>query len=184
MHHLIGNKNHFAVEIDFMTMTPRLWGKTALWINGIQVGDFEDENILGPFIGSLARVISYSNSLWNPQFEGLNCEEIFYTIDPVFDDPDSFYDLPDAEQEALEQLDIFSFAWGENFDDWVIYVIVKDELCKMIWFYDPDRGLGNKKAKGSVQCFEVPLADIKNVYRSMCNLIPDRYWPTLIKKLA
>ena len=183
MEKIIGDKKSFAVQIHISRYEPWLWGKTCIWINNSQIGDFEDENILGPFIGSLMRVAIKSQGLWFKEFEGLDCREIFTTINPFYGDPDKFYDLPGDQQEKYTKYDIFLFQFGENFDNWLLYPIVKGEMCKFIWRMYVHSKSDNTEVHNQIHCFDVPLRDIQEVYRQFCRLVPDQYWPTMIEKL-
>lgn len=182
MEKVIGEKKSFAVGIDIIKFEPWIWGRSCLWINNIQIGDLKDENILGPFIGSLMRIAVKSDKLWLDELEGLTCEQMFSTIHPFLNNPDAFFDLTYEQQGNYVKYDLFLFEFGENFDDWIINPIVKDDNCKFIWLFDPSRGKEKQKIKDSVKCYDVPLEKIQEVYKEFAKLIPDEYWPNMIMK--
>lgn len=180
----IGRKESFGVEIEVTKMTPSLWGKTALWLNGIKIGHFEDEDVLGPFINSIGRLVTESNTLWEPEFKGLNCQEIFYRITPFYnEDLSKFWTLTEVEQDALVSFDKYLFGWGENFDDWTLRVVVDNEVCKFMYVYTPNRDADSYEVRNNIQCFNVYKNEVQLVYAEICKLIPEPYWLRMIKRI-
>src|SRR5688572_12925121 len=138
MEKILGKKEAFAIGVDIKKMPPpHIWGRSCLWINNIQIGDFEDENILGPFIQSLMRITVKHKSFWNEKFNGVSCEEVFYKIYPFYNEPDSLLTLSSEELEKYESFENFSLYFGENFDNWSINLLVRSELCTFIWVHYP-----------------------------------------------
>ncbi len=181
MNYLIGKKELFAVEVNVST---NKWGhKTALWLNNTRIGDWQDKNLLAPFINSLYRVALKNEDLWLNELEGLNCRQVFLTTNPFYNNPDKFYDLAVAEQEKLTRFDKFLFNWGENFDRWHLQVIVRKNICKFLWIQPTAYATNTYEARNNIQCFDVPLAMVQEVYYELGNLIPEKYWPsTALKK--
>lgn len=183
MKKIIGDKKVFALGVDILKYEPWIWGRTCLWVNNHQVGDFDDQNILGPFIGGLERIVIKHQELWYEELEGLKCKELFYKVFPFYNEPDQFYELSDEEQESYSKYDTFIFHFGENFDDWVITSVVRDNICKFLWVHTPRRDNDTYEVRNNIRCFDVPLKDVQKVYIQLCELIPDQYWPTLVEKL-
>lgn len=182
MEKVIGNTNLFALKIDIIRFKPHLWGKSALIINNIQLGVFEEENVLAAFIISLSRIYSQFNTLWLEELEGLSCKEMFNKINPFFKDPNSFYNLSELEQENIIKYDRFNFHFGENFDDYLINSVVKANTCKFLWVSNL-RKVDATYSDNLIQCFDIPLDEIHSTIKEFYNIIPSEFWPTLIEKL-
>ena len=181
MKKLIGDKKSFAIDISILNYEPSIWGKSCIWINNDKLGDFEDENVLAPFIGSLMRIAIGYQELWYDEFEGLECEALFNEIFPFYNRSDDFYALTSEEQKYYTRYDIFIFEFGENFDNWMVTSVVTKNICKFLWV--DGKEIGTDKGSKRIKCFDVPLEDVQKVYKELCKLIPDKYWPTLIEKL-
>lgn len=179
----IGEKNLFAIEIDIVKYEPWIWGRSCLWINNIQIGDYDDENILSPFIRSLMRIALKYQALWFDELNGLECKELFYLINPFYNNPDEFYNLTFEEQGNYIKYDIFNFQFGENFDQWILRPIVKNDICKFLWVQIPKGDNDTYETRNNIQCFDIPLKNVQKVYRDLCNLIPNQYWPSTLEKL-
>lgn len=183
MDSIIGKKNSFAVEIEILKVQPQLWGRTAIWLNSCRIGDFNDENILAPFINSLSRIALSSDKFWEEDFAGKSCKDILLAISPFFYNPEDFFDLSNEEQERLQKFDKYLFQWGENFDAWAIYVVVKDTVCKFLWVKIQKENEDLNVHGHSIQCFEVPLLEVRDVYKQLCDIIPNECWPSFMKKI-
>lgn len=183
MDKIIGSKSQFAIGINIMKYEPWIWGNSCLWINNTQIGDYTDENILGPFMRSLMRLAMKFDKLWLEELDGLICNQMFEQINPFFNNPDEFFDLPVEKQNDYIKYDIFLFEFGENFDDWIINPVIKNGNCKFIWLHDPSRGKERIDIKSKVNCFDVPLEKIQEAYKEFVQLIPDQYWPKMLEKL-
>jgi hypothetical protein len=187
MYKLIGKKETFAVEIANVVAPPKwesddFWIKSAIWINSIKLGEWEDINLVGIFLRSMYRIARQYETFWVEELEGLNCKELFLTIHPNYNDTDSFYDLPEEEQARLTQFDKFLINWGENFADWILSVIYKNGLCKFLWVCIPLRGDDSYEVRNNIQCFDVKLEQVQEVYNDLIKIIPDKDWPSLIPK--
>lgn len=179
---VIGNKTNFGIELDITQYEPQLRGKSCLWIGGNQIGDFDDENILAPFLNSIMRIAVKHQQLWLDELHGLNCKQIYDTISPFHDDPDRFYDLTEKEKDEYIKYDIFIFQFGENFDQWILHPIVKNDTCKFIWSF-PSTHREFKNGGDNLNCFDVPLTVVQQVYKQLCAMIPHKYWPILIERM-
>lgn len=182
MHRIIGDKNLFAVEIDVLKYSPKLWGRSCLWIKNSQLGDFNDENILASFISSIMRIAIRYKTLWLDELSDLSIADLFYTINPFFTEPKKFYDLTYVDQEKYVKYDRFRFEFGENFDDYMINPVVKENICTFLWVTNLSTVDSSFKSD-SIQSFDVKLETIQNVYKDLCEQIPDQYWPTMIEKI-
>lgn len=180
---IIGNKQTFAVQVEILKFEPWVWGKSAIWVGGEILGDYDDENIMGPFIGTLMDIALHSDKYWDEELKGLDDKDIFYTIHPFYNNPDGFYDLSDEEAKKYYKYDKYLMGWGENFDDYTISIVDKKELCLFIWVYTPNRDDDNFEVRNNIKSFEVPLLEIQEVYRQFCTLIPNEYWPKRLVKL-
>ncbi len=180
MKKLIGDKRVFALEIEIIKFKPTPWGKNCLWINNQQIGNFNDENVFSPFIRSMQRIAVEPHELWFEELDGLGCKEMFNKVFPFFHEPHLFYELSDEEQDMYCKYDTFIFNFGENFDSWAITSVFSGKACKFLWLKNPKI---DNEILNNIQCFDVPYTDVQEVYRQFCKLIPNKYWPTSIKKL-
>lgn len=181
MHTLIGEKHSFGIEIEIIKTRPHLWGKVALWVDGTRLGNFEDENILSAFINTLANIVYEHKSLWEHEFEGLSCKEIFYRIHPFYNNPEGFFDLSDSEQRSLERYDKFLFQWGESFDNWTLRVVVKDSECNFLWVHAPDRDFDTYEVRNNVKCGTVGLNQVIDGFNKLQTMVPDHDWPEVVR---
>ncbi len=122
MYKIIGNKADFAIEVDIIHFLPSIFVKSALWLGGERVGEFHDsENVLGPFMWSLHRIITERYKYWDSELEGLNCAALFSKILPfLYSD---YFDLTSEEQEIYDKYSHFLISLGENFDPWIILTL-------------------------------------------------------------
>lgn len=180
MNYLIGNKEIFAVEIE---ISQQKWdNQTSIWLNNIKVGDWEDKNILAPFINSLYRIARKYDDLELDKFNDLECEQIYLAIHPHFENPDEFFDLTLEDQKAFAIFDKYIFSWGEDFDSWGLSVIYKEGFCKFLWLQTSLNNETNLNVRNKFQCYEVELKLIQEVYNELTKIIPDSEWPVLIPK--
>ena len=181
MKKLIGDRRSFAIEIEIIQFKP-LWGKSCLWINNCQIGHLDDENYLAPFLGSAYRIAKRHKDFWLEELAGLKCKDAFYAIHPFYNEPHKFDELSSDEAKPFFKYDIFIIQWGENFDDWIVDVIVDNNLCQFMWVYTPLRDNDSFEAKNNIQCHSVKLEDIQRCYDELVTLVPDEHWPGLIPK--
>lgn len=172
---LLGDKSIFAVRIEVSEIEPDIQGRTALWLKGVQIGDFADQEYLWPFFISIQRIANDSGKLWLDELEGLSCIEAFGQISPFFDNPEAFYDLTDKESSALVKYDRFLFHFGENFDDWDIKVIVRNETCRFLWVsLIADKNEGGSNAQNA-NCCDVPLSLVRDVFSQMLEAVSYKF---------
>ena len=124
-----------------------------------------------------------SGELWDPELKDLNCQESFYKIRPLYNDFSRFYTLTDTEQKAVEYFDKYLFEWGENFDDWTLLVIVRGSICKFLYVHTSNRDNDTYEVKNEISCFNVNKEEVQLAYSELCMLIPERYWPVMIKRI-
>jgi hypothetical protein len=178
MEKIIGDTKTFAIGININKFSPSLVGNSCLWINSFQVGDFEDENILGPFLNSLMRVARNHNKLTDDRLIGKSNEEIFSTIEPFYERKDNFDRLSKAKREVIVSFDKFFFHWGENFDNYVLIPYVSNGVCKFMW--GPIQQKGGQKNR--ITYFDVKIEYIQKCYYELVESIPSEFWPKLISK--
>jgi hypothetical protein len=77
-----------------------------------------------------------------------------------------------SEQKKLEYLDHYLLSWGENFDNWTIRVIVNENNCKFLWVFNNDN---------MIQCFDIPLKEVEDIFEKLYTYVSKKYWPTLVK---
>jgi hypothetical protein len=182
MRTIIGDKASFGIEIDIKQYEPHLRGKSCLWMDGNQIGDFDDENILSPFLNSLMRITLKHQQLWLEELNGLNCKQLYDKISPFHDNPDVFFELTEEEKDEYVKYDVFIFQFGENFDQWVLHPIVRNNTCKFIWSF-PSTHKKFKSGDNNLNCFDVPLTVVYQAYKDLCELIPGNYWPILVERI-
>lgn len=177
MHFILGDKENFGVELELKTE----WNnKTALWIQGNRLGDWEDENLLAPFLNSMYRISRKHDTFWLDELEGLSCYETYLTMHPFYNNPDEFFDLPEEDQDALIRFDKFLLEWGENFDQWGVVVTYKNDECTFLWV---NNGLRKTfEQKNDIRCAKAKLSDVQKVYDELTKTIPEKDWPALIPK--
>jgi hypothetical protein len=157
MHIVAGDQKSFAVEME---ITSDKWrNKTALWLNGARIGDWDDENLLAPFLNSFENLAENYETLWDNDLVGLDCRQIFLTIVPDYFAPDAFYDLSPKDQESLTRFDKYLFQWGENFDSWILRIVYRDGICKFLW--------AHPTAPNDIHCHDVKLEDVLKVYNDI-----------------
>ena len=141
--------------------------------------------MLGPFLRQLATVATEYDDYWEPELQGLNCKDMFLATHPFFENPEALYDLSHDETEKYIKYDKFLLQWGENFDRWTLSVVVRNEICKFLWFSDwTTKRENNPDFKNGIKCTDVPIKDVQAVYKEVCALIPDEYWPRSLKKIG
>ncbi len=179
---VIGNKQNFAIELKILSFIPSLYGKTAIWINEEKIGVFdENEVLLGPFIRSLHRIIFHKGDFWDPELQGLDCKKIFLTITPFFENDDDFHNVSSDYIDKVIKNDKYLMFWGENFDKWILKVVIHDEICTFLWysFYD-NNGLRINENVNLIKCKKIYLSDVVDIYKQLKNIIPVEYWPNLL----
>ncbi len=182
MKKIIGNKKTFAVEFEIIEFSPKLLSKSIIWINKIKIGNFDEVGYLAPLLNSLNRIVERKSNLWDNELGKLNCKEIFYKIIPFYNNPNSFYDLSIEEQESFIKFDKYIFDWGDGFNDWILRVLVKKDICKFLWVHTPLGDEDSFSVRNDIKCFDVAMSEIELVYNEFITLVPEEAWPTLIKK--
>lgn len=179
MHKLIGNKQTFGIEVY---ITPDKWkNKTALWIKNERVGDWEDEDLLVPFINSIYRIANQYEEFWLPELEGLDCYQIYMTIHPFYNNPDDFYDLNEHEQEKLIRFDKFQLFWGENFDAYGLNMVYRNNRCEFLWHPSTLNKPNDLEIRNTILCYEVDLKEVQYCYNELIKILPRELFPTWIK---
>lgn len=181
MYKLIGNKESFAVEIEILRIeefNKQCWIKSRFWVGGSPIGLFdEDENYLGPFLKSLRIVSEESEQFWDDELEGLNCRETFLFINPFIDNFEAYTKLSREDAKYYDEIEgRYRFMWGENFDGWMLNVVIKDGICMFLWFLFRNPDGSENEDYNTVQCFKVPLSEVQDAYREVYAMIPDEYW--------
>jgi hypothetical protein len=62
--------------------------------------------------------------------------------------------------------------------------VCKGNNCKFLWVHYPLRDSDTFEVRNNIQCFDVPLKNIIDVYTEICTIIPDESWPPMIKKIS
>lgn len=177
MHFLFGDKELFAIEIEFLELEPSLYGRSAVWLGGERIGKYmNDENVLGPFMSSLMRIANNPEYFWVSELEGLNSKEAFLKSHPFWFDPDSFSDATEEEIDNAIKYDAFLMQWGENFDQCVLTVIIRNEECT--FFYNRNR----IQHIDEIKFIRVPLRNVRDVYEKLYTAIPSVNWPSKLPK--
>ena len=177
MHYLIGDIKSFAIEVELSN--DKWCNRTALWLNNNKIGDWEDTIPMFPFVNSLHRIANQHNDLWLDELTDLEGYQLYLTIHPCYNDPESFYDLPDEEQEELERFDKFLLSWGENFDSWGLSVVCKEDTCKFLWVYVPKRDDEPYEVRNNIQCFKVSIEAVQQAYNELISIVQpfeDEFW--------
>lgn len=169
IHKLIGDKASFAAEL---IISSGKWdNQTCIWINNQRLGKWEDKNLLGPFINSLYRVSEKYESFAFQPGEKQDCRQLFLGIHPLFEDPDAFFDLSEAEQDAQIPFDRFLIEWGENFDQVHLSMIYENNSCTFLWADEKEPH--DHKRDYTYHCSKVPLQTVQNVYRELRSILTD-----------
>ncbi len=180
---IVGNKEIFAVEFDGLELTPGFNCYVKIWINNVEIGDFTEISYFSSVLHSLSNIIYQTYSrLWVEELDGLSCKDIFYTITPCYNDPESFFDLSESEMDALIKYDRFLFNWGDAFNDWYLKVVVNEDICKFLWVHTPLGDDDSFDVRNKIKCFDVELKVVKDVYDQLAKFIPNELWPTLITR--
>lgn len=113
----IGEKSRFAIEYEFLTYNnKRLFEKNLIWIKNQYVGNYNDENILGVFGGSIFNDLRRKQEL-PTELKGKSYEEIYEFL---FNTEDSKYDK-------------FMALYGAAFDDFFVYNFILDNEFCFLW---------------------------------------------------
>lgn len=108
---IIGDKPVMAIEYMVTQKKPYIMGNLILWMNGVYIGAFEDEQMLLNIAYSLERLLT--NISDNDAFNNLSRDEIYHLLN--------------KENEGhLVNL-------GEGFDDFLIYSYVTGDELNFIW---------------------------------------------------
>jgi len=175
MHYLVGHTSSFAVELE---LSGDKWdNRTAIWLNNIRIGDWDDKNLVAPFLRSLRRVALKHNEFWENELDGLNCYQLFLAIHPFYNNPDDFYSLAEIEMNALLKFDKFLIFWGENFDAWALTIVYKDASLTFLWRYSPNGNEDSYETRNDIKCFDVALSEVKEVYNKLVDVLPREIWP-------
>jgi hypothetical protein len=173
MNLVVGNIDVFAIELR---ITDDKWSnQTAIWIDRQRLGNWEDRNLLYPFLNSLKRLISDRDQLWLDELSDLICYQLYLAVHPFYNNSDKFFNLSEFEMKNLERYDKFLFSWGENFDSWGLTAIYEKENYKFLWVKD-----GNQKStvsKNMIQCKEIPYKIFEDVYEGLKQQLPRTLWP-------
>lgn len=182
MTNLIGDKKVFAIEFEIHEFKSGFNSNSLIWLNNNPIGNFTEVGYFSAILYALNRIIRNPEELWLSELDNLNCKDIFYTIIPCYNNPDSFFDLSREEQNRLIKFDKFLFEWGDGFADWNLRVVVNKGKCKFIWVHTPLRDDDSYEVRNNIKCFDVDLIVVKNIYNELVKFIPDELWPSLIPK--
>lgn len=181
MYKLIGNKESFAVEIEFLRVeeyNKQCWIKSRLWIGGNPIGLFdEDENYLWAFFSSLRVIAEKPEIFWDDVLAGLSCTELFLAINPFIDNFDAYTRLSREEAEPYDHIEgKYRFMWGENFDRWRLNVVIEDSTCIFLWYLFRNSDGSENENYNSTKCFRVALSEVQKAYEEVYAMVPKEYW--------
>jgi Immunity protein 42 len=182
MINLVGDKNIFAVEFEILEFASGLNSMVRFWINNNTVGDFNEIGYLSAVIGRLNGITDSPSKFWLPELSNLSCKDMFYTITPFYNNPNDFFDLPEDEQEKLIRYDVFISEWGDAFDDWDLKTVINNGICKFLWVHAPLGDEDSYEVRNNIQCFDVKLEYVQEVYKELAKLIPYENWPSMIPR--
>ena len=168
MHYLIGDKKSFAVELDIST---NKWkNKTAIWLNHVRIGDWDDENVLAPFVRSMYRIATEHDMFSLDEIERLDCKKTYSIIHPFYLNPDAFFDLTSSEQVSYFKYDKFLLDWGENINSYGLTMVFSAGICKFIWDADSEK---TREACNFdlIICHEVPVLEVMDVYSELKTIL-------------
>lgn len=115
--------------------------------------------------------------------------ETFYTINPFFDDLDKILELTDSEAESYYKYDKYKLSFGENFEEWVVNVVIHNEICTFLWFpFWNNSGGKNIDYYNVLKVIKCLCKLFKTYIKSYANLYPinigQMNWVNYIKIIA
>jgi hypothetical protein len=119
---LFGQKEIFAIELDFTHVAPMVMGHCCLWIEGKQFGTYEDDAVVYPFLSDLQGLIRFRDSLWESQFSELTDYELFEL-------------LKNGSDRSFNQ-NFYGFI-GTNYDDFINYNLFHNDKYIFLWELAP-----------------------------------------------
>ncbi len=178
MRTIIGNKNTIAIELQesFIyadSIFPIRWFNMCLWLGQKSIGDFNNVESLSPLFQTFQWVVKNKKMLWLPELENLECWEIFFKVNPTINDPDSFFDLSEIEQDKQCIYDRFIFNFGDSFSDWAYTIVCKENQCKFLWAYNPNRIENDFYTKDIIECYDVNMSEIEEIYLQLKEFFPN-----------
>src|SRR5690606_22721956 len=111
-----------------------------------------------------------NGDFWDDELEGLNCKETFLTINPFIDNFEAYMLLNDEEAAYYSTYNKYRLGWGENFDKWMLNVVVKDDICMFLWYLFRNPDGSENEDYNTVQCFKVPLSEVQEVYKEVYDM--------------
>jgi len=108
---IIGDKEVMAIEYRITQKKPYIMGNLILWMGGVYIGTFEEEQMLLNIAYGLERLATNISS--NERLNHLGKDEIYHLLNK-------------NNQGHLVNL-------GEGFDDFLVYSYVTDNELNFIW---------------------------------------------------
>ncbi len=120
---IIGNPSDFAIEYSISIPSCPPFGKCRLWLQGMFLGDIEDENYLSTICCCL---------------EGFfKNKDLFFLDDYLYNSSDEdIFDL--MVEEKIDETGKYWFLYTSGFDAFLKYVYRKDDCFQIIWMLDPE----------------------------------------------
>ena len=131
---IFGDKNTFAIEVEFSGIVPGgndIFGRMVLWIGAISLGSWAERFVLGIAKVGLQRLLS-TNKINIKEFSGESSESILTIIDNyVFGESES---LEDSRRRHLDYSNsIVCPGLGEPFDDELLVSLSDGDEVLFIW---------------------------------------------------
>lgn len=139
---LFGNKQCFAIEIEMESAFSR-FGKILLWFNGIPMGTWDEEAMIGVPIYSLSHI----EECFSDVFESRTAEEIYSSI----------------KLENNVEYGVFYKSLGDTFDDFSIAAYLSKGKVFFVWVLNDEPFFEYKNYPKEVVMVAVPLQEYQKV---------------------
>ncbi len=151
---LYGEKARFAIELRITKLKPNVFGNTYLWLNGIPVGYFYEENLVGPVREGLKHMKRNLN-VQRLDLIGLTPAKAFSLLNS---DPNGYYH---------HVLDL-----GEGYSDFLIqFYAIKNEIY-FVWRLVANPFFTYANMTRKIHGYSVPALYIDTVLNSFIENTP------------
>jgi hypothetical protein len=160
---LIGNKNTFALEYEFLKNSPMDDFFSRFWIKGQILGDIKNPSPFDSIYIELKQIINDKLELSTQEFSGLQPKEIYMKFFPCKTYEEEM-ELPEDAQEKLQEYDKYRFDFNQSYDIYVIRIYIEKEDVCFVWKL-VEHAIERFPEYGSeVKFATAPWNEIKNVF--------------------
>lgn len=128
---IIGKKETFAIEYEVINiLKPFVYGKFCYWIDGKQVGDYENGVTLSDILGLLPSIVQDNGKRYHEELFHLELKELFSRITKALS-----YENEYSEQAQMEQWRRFDIGiCVDILYDYIIYLVESGDRARIIVF--------------------------------------------------